>query len=145
MRLSTFFENRLPQDFADCYRKYAEALVVARSCPMHLLSESKILAEAAQSVAMWNRKKPLRFLRFGEFHDRDSQKFGLWQERPWDKVWKAVATDPCTRDVEYYENGVVPECIMGDSFHAWLKKLIETEELPDGFLDTGTEGHFVPA
>lgn len=49
VRLSTFFENRLPQDFADCYRKYAEALVVARSCPMHLLSESKILAEAAQA------------------------------------------------------------------------------------------------
>ncbi|MEY4484772.1 MAG: hypothetical protein RL693_2224 [Verrucomicrobiota bacterium] len=142
-KLSEFMENKLPQDFLDFYQRYAEALVVTRSHPIHLWSEDRILEEATESTAMWNRKKPIRFFRFGEYYDYDAQMFGLWQEKPGSDVWKVVVTDHYTNDDEFDVDNVEPILIRGESFYEWLKRLVEKEGLPDPFFDVGVEGGYL--
>lgn len=142
-KLSAFIENKLPDDFLAFYRRYAEALVVTRSYPIHLWNEEKILEEAAESTAMWNRQKPVRFIRFGEYYECDTVMFGLWQEKPGGDVWKVVVTDHDRQDDEYDIDELEPYCILGESFYEWLKRLVEKEGLPDPFFDVGEEGGYL--
>jgi hypothetical protein len=142
-KLSGFMQNQLPPDFQGFYQRYAETLVVTRSCPIHLWSEDKILEEVVESTSLWNRKTPIRFFRFGEYYDCRAQMFGLWQEKPGSEVWKVVVTDHYTRDDEFDLNDVEPILILGESFYEWLKSLIEKDGLPDPFFDLGEEGGYL--
>jgi hypothetical protein len=142
-QLLDFLGNELPPDFLAFYKKYAEALVVTRSYPIHLWSEGKMIEEATTRWRLWNLQKPIRFFRFGEYFDCEAQQFGLWQEKVGSGIWRVVVTDIDSRDEEFDADEMDPVYIMGLSFYDWLKDLIDRDGLPDPFIEVSEKGGFL--
>lgn len=133
--------NRLPSDFRAFYDKFAEALVVTRSYPIHIWNLNKI------SEWFWDMRYkkpyPLRFIRFGDYWDLRATQFALWQKDPAKLEWCVVATSVEQIDDQYDDPSFTDYNKLGDSFSAWLEDWVARDGLPDPFMKLGTEGGFL--
>ncbi|HSJ02889.1 MAG TPA: SMI1/KNR4 family protein, partial [Verrucomicrobium sp.] len=139
-RLEQKLQNKVPEDFRAFHEVYDEALVTTRTYPLHLWNVDRILSE----VETWRDidNFPLRLFRFAQYWDIYGLYFALWQENPKGDDWKVVIVSHGHRD-DQLDEYVEPECIVGESFYAWLKSWIERDGLPDPFKEIGIEGGFL--
>lgn len=132
--------NMLPEDYRQFLETYDEALVTTRTYPIHLWNMDRII----EGIRFWRDIDcyPLRFIRIGEYWNLDSLYFGLWQSKIDSPDWCVVIAEWGNRDQDY-DVEVSPEYILAPSFHSWLKKLIESDGLPDPYMEIGPDGGFL--
>jgi len=131
LNLAKLLQNHLPEDFIEFHQIYNEALVTTRTHPIYLWNEEKII----DGFEHWRDlcPEPIRFIRFGEYWDRQSLYFGLWNRVPGSSEWEVSIAGSDDRD-QIYEENIDDEYILGTSFHAWLKSFIERDGLPDPYM-----------
>lgn len=129
--LEKILQNQLPEDFLEFHQLYDEVFITTRTYPVFLWNEEKIIEE----FELWRDlcPDPIRFIRFGEYWDRQSLYFGLWNQVPGSSEWRVAIAEWGDRD-QIYEKDIADEYILGSSFHAWLKCFIERDGLPDPFM-----------
>lgn len=129
--LENLLQTRLPKDFLEFHQVYDEALVTTRTFPVHLWNEDKIL----EGIEFWRDlcPGPIRFIRFGEYWDKRSLYFGLWNQVLGSSEWRVAIADWGDRD-QIYEKDIAEEYILAPSFYAWLRSFIERDGLPDPFM-----------
>lgn len=129
--LQKIVQRPLPQDFIDFSLLYDEALITTRTYPIYLWNEERIL----KGIETWRDlcQEPVRFFRFGEYWDRDSLYFGLWNKDPESSEWQVVIADWSDRD-QIYEKHIADEYVLATSFHTWLVSLLERDGLPDPYM-----------
>lgn len=99
--LEDFIKNQLPPDFEAFYQKYAEALVVTRTFPVHLWTIETMIASIQEMRQL--ERCPIRFVRFGEQWDRSAVQYALWQHTLGLEDWWVVATSREYHD-DYFDN-----------------------------------------
>jgi hypothetical protein len=139
--IESALKNNLPDDFSDFYKKYAEALVVTRSYPLHIWDSEKILECFGEM--RYKKNYPLRFIRFGDYWDMGARQFGLWQRDPNLSEWWVVATSLSHLDDFYDDPSYSDYNKLGNSFSGWLEDWIARDGLPDPFMKLGPEGGFL--
>lgn len=140
-RLEDFIKNQLPADFEAFYQKYAEALVVTRTFPVHLWTIETMIASIQEMRQL--ERCPIRFVRFGEQWDRSAAQYALWQHTPGLDDWWVVATSREYHD-DYFDNENLTDYnLLGYSFKSWLEDWISRDGLPDPLMDLGPEGGFL--
>jgi hypothetical protein len=140
-RLEQKIKGSLPDDFRQFHEIYDEALIVTRTMPIKIFTESAILEE----IEMWRDcfDKPLRFFRFGVYWYYGNRYFGLWKPNENSNEWSVVYTSHNHRDDDFDASDFDMEDIVSSSFYKWLKILIETDGIPDPLMEIGPEGGFL--
>lgn len=141
IRVENMLKNALPSDIKSFFDAYAEALVVTRTYPIHIWPVDRIL-EFLEDMR-YERRYPLRFIRFGDQWERGATQYALWQRDPQKPNWCVVTTSVGEADDRYDDPNLTDYCKLGDSFSDWLEEWIARDGLPDPFMKLGPEGGFL--
>lgn len=134
-RLEELVRHPLPPEFIAFYERYAKALAVTLTDPLHFWPEDKIIEEINERREFLDR--PMRTFRLGEQYEKEATQYGFWLEAPGTMEWRVISMGRGVID-ENDDPYVEPDRIVGASFFEWFKEWMES----DGASDLWTEGKF---